>query len=245
MTRIARVGLLIAVAAIGGVMVLAHRSATVLHKFRSEDPVVWEGAIAAFEHADRKSPPPLGAVVFLGSFGISGWDSIDSDLAPLSAVRRGFGGAKVRDILYYLERLVVPLAPRAVVVDAGGNDLFEAAGSEPKTPEQVAATCREIAAALRALLPDASLYFVEQHPPILDAEKRDPFSRLNVRVAAMASELTGVAWVEVNEALYAADGRLKPEYLSGDRVHLTPAGYAAWSAPIREHLLRDLADPGA
>ena len=61
MTRTARVGLLIAVAAIGGVMVLAHRSATVLHKFRSEDPVVWEGAIAAFEHADRKSPPPLGA----------------------------------------------------------------------------------------------------------------------------------------------------------------------------------------
>jgi hypothetical protein len=63
----------------------------------SEDPLVWESAIRAFERKQRKHPAPKGAVVFAGSSTIRLWGSLARDMAPLPTIRRRFGGAKVND----------------------------------------------------------------------------------------------------------------------------------------------------
>ena len=47
------------------------------------------------------------------------------DLAPLTVIPRGFGGSTMHDLLHYVNRIVVPYRPRAIVVYEGDNDMSD------------------------------------------------------------------------------------------------------------------------
>ena len=89
----------------------------------ASDPAFFESEITAFEAADATSPPAPGGIVFVGSSSIRFWDTLAEDMAPLPVVRRGFGGAHMEHVLHNARRIVIPYAPRAVVVFVGGNDI--------------------------------------------------------------------------------------------------------------------------
>ncbi|MEZ4217201.1 MAG: GDSL-type esterase/lipase family protein [Myxococcota bacterium] len=235
----ARIGFAALFASVLGVVWLAVRGADELHRFRSDDPTVWEADIAAFERAAAAHPPPRDAVLVVGASTVRFWETAAEDLAPLSVVCRGFGGAKVGDVAHYAERLVRP-APRALVVSIGGNDLFDLAGSEPRSADEVAVSLEVLLARLRALVAPAPVYFVSIRPPILDPQGRDPSSQVNARVRAFAQATEGVEYVDANRDLYATSGHLREGMRSWDRSQLSREGYRAWSAPIRERLVRDL-----
>ena len=190
-----------------GVLRLAQRSASELHRYRSADPGVWESAISALELSANENPPPPEAVLFIGTSTIRFWSTLAADVAPLVAVGRGFGGAKLDDVLFYAERLVAP-RPRAIVLAVGGNDLFE----------------------------------IAIRPPILDPEGRDPSSQANALIRGFAESREGIEYIDANAAMYGPDKRLREEFMSWDRSQLTREGYRAWSAPIRDRLLRDLGE---
>src|SRR5436190_20669634 len=61
----------------------------------------WEKAIAAFEEADKTSPPPKGAVLFTGASGITRWKTLKEDFPKYTVINRGFGGSQVEDVTYY------------------------------------------------------------------------------------------------------------------------------------------------
>src|SRR5436309_640257 len=52
----------------------------------------WENEIAAFEAADKRSAPPQGAVLFVGSSTIRKWTTLADDFAGYTVINRGFGG---------------------------------------------------------------------------------------------------------------------------------------------------------
>ena len=105
-----------------------------LNKRWSEDPLVWEADIAAFDTLAQVTPPPENALVFVGSSSIRLWDSLIQDMAPIPVIQRGFGGAKLNDVVHYADRLVNAHRPAAVVIFAGSNDLTP---GDVKTPEQL------------------------------------------------------------------------------------------------------------
>ena len=57
----------------------------------------WERAIRAFEAADKESPPPSGAVLFIGSSSIRLWKSLPKDFPKYHVINRGFGGCQIAD----------------------------------------------------------------------------------------------------------------------------------------------------
>lgn len=235
-TRIGFVALLLS---IGGVVWLAQRSADELHRFRSDDPTVWEREIEAFERAMEQAPPPPDAVVFIGASTIRFWETIGEDLAPLTGLAHGFGGAKLDDVLHYAERLV-PARPAAIVVSIGGNDLFELAGNRARKPEEVVEVTQEVLERFHALRPDAAIYTLAIRPPILDPEGRDPASKVNAAVADWAERTPWVDYLDPNAPLYGEDRTLRDELQAWDSSQLSREGYRVWSAPIRERLMRDL-----
>ncbi len=87
---------------------------------RAVDSTRWEEAIARFD-ADAPSRPK-GAIVLTGSSSFARWRTMEEDLAPLTVVPRGFGGSTMADVLHYVDRLVKPYQPRAVVIYEGDND---------------------------------------------------------------------------------------------------------------------------
>ena len=77
----------------------------------THDYAKWEKAVSAFEQADRASPPPKGAVLFVGSSTIVRWKSLASDFPETKVLNRGFGGNQIKDCTYYAERMIFPYDP--------------------------------------------------------------------------------------------------------------------------------------
>ena len=81
----------------------------------------WESAIAAFETADKTNPPPRHAIEFLGSSSIRLWTSAPVQFPDHTIFNRGFGGSHLGDSVAFVERIVIPYAPKIVVLYAGDN----------------------------------------------------------------------------------------------------------------------------
>ena len=99
-------------------------------------PERFEEAIQRYETEAGENPPPEGAIVCVGSSSMKGWhETIKTDLAPPTLIPRGFGGSNMNDALHYVDRIVLPYRPRAVIVYEGDNDVAQGI-----TPEKIADT---------------------------------------------------------------------------------------------------------
>lgn len=202
----------------------------------SGDPSVWEPEIAAFEREDRESPPPRDAILFVGSSSIRFWDELAGDMAPMTVIRRGFGGAKLSDLAHFADRIIVPYQPRAIVIHAGGNELTEAPGNVRRTPEEAHADFELLVSDIRSALADVPIYFLALRPSRLPGA-RDQLLGL-IRTACESDPQ--LHYLDAGSALQMADGSPDPSLIGWDFIHLNRAGYAAWAPPIRDRLLRDL-----
>lgn len=99
-----------------------------------QDPNQWEPAIQAFEQQDKQAPPPKGGIVFVGASSIVRWKLAESFPDLKDAINRGFGGSEMADSAKYASRVVVPYAPRTVVLYPGENDI--ARGTTPETAKR-------------------------------------------------------------------------------------------------------------
>jgi hypothetical protein len=151
-----RVSVPIAIA--GLLIVLA--AARFIIKHRKGDPRVWERAIRRFEKNDRRCFPPEGVIVFTGSSSIRFWKSLQTNMAPLPVVNRGFGGAQIHDVTHYVRRIVTPYKPKAVVFYAGENDIAGMLLSKRKAPEEILVAFGDFCRAVHTDLPHVPIYFI-------------------------------------------------------------------------------------
>ena len=61
--------------------------------------------------------------MFVGSSSIRMWKNLAKDFPDRAVINRGFGGSQIIDSVHFAERIVLPYAPRQVVMYAGGNDI--------------------------------------------------------------------------------------------------------------------------
>ena len=204
-----------------------------------DDPTVWESEIAAFEDADRVSPPARDAVLFIGSSSIRHWDEFELDMAPLRVIRRGFGGAKLTDLIYFADRIIFPYAryaPRAIVIHAGGNELNNVPGNSWRTPEEALSDYRSLMGLIRSRLPETPIYFLALRPSKLPGARDEYLELIRADCDADAS----LHYLDAGAGLTLADGSPDPSLIRWDYIHLNREGYEVWAPPVRERLLRDL-----
>ena len=191
------------------------------------DPTRFEAEIRAFEAADRATPPPPGGVVFIGSSSIRAWTNVAADFPGVPVLNRGFGGSTLADVVYYMDRILLPYRPRLVVLYAGDNDL--AAG---RSPARVVADYRAFVARLRAALPAARVVFVSIKP---SPSRRTFIARAretNRRIRAIIARDTLQTYVDVFTPMLDRSGEPRPELFEADSLHMTRAGYLLWRARL-------------
>ncbi len=71
---------------------------------------------------DRLNPPPDNAVLFLGSSSIRLWESVTRDFAHYDVIQRGFGSARLPFLTQYVNDIVLPYDPAAIVLFSGGTE---------------------------------------------------------------------------------------------------------------------------
>ncbi len=196
-------------------------------------PLVFEDDIRQFEISDLESPPPAGAIVCTGSSSMRGWHStIREDLAPLDIIPRGFGGSNMNDLLHYVDRIVIPYRPRAVVVYEGDNDIGQGV-----PPELIILTARKLVRAIHAELPDCRLYFLSVKPSIKRWGLWPQMQEVNRAIHAMCEEDYRLTFVDIATPMLGPDGQYREDLYVEDDLHMTEEGYRIWKKILRPILM--------
>ena len=187
----------------------------------------WEKDIAAFEAKDRQSPPPQGAIVFVGASSIRRWD-IPKSFPDFTTINRGFGGTEMADAARYVDRIVIPYKPKLVVVYSGDNDIARGA-----TSEEVAIQFEKLATRVLEKLPETRIAVIGIKPSLLRWKLVDRMRKANALMRAYCERDDRLAFIDVDQAMLGWDEKPRPELYVEDGLHLTSQGYAVWTALLR------------
>ena len=194
----------------------------------------WESAIAKFEDADKVTPPPQNAIVFIGASSIVRWNLRESfpELGP-QAINRGFGGSLAADSTRYADRIVIPYKPRVVVFYAGDNDV-----EANHTPAQIAGDFAAFERKVHAALPDTQIVFISIKPSIRRFPWIEQIKGANALVREYCATHPHLTFVDIVPQMLGEDGKPRKELLVADGLHMTPAGYKIWNDALRPVLQR-------
>lgn len=200
---------------------------SLLHAQEVDDsPARWEKAIAEFEAKDKEHPVAPGGILFLGSSSIRMWE-LEKWFPGLPVLNRGFGGSEIADSLYFVDRVVLPYRPATIVFYAGDNDI-----ARNKPAETVTADFRNLAAKVWEKLPETRILFIGIKPSTARWNIYPEMKKVNEAVRQMAETEPRLVLVDVERVMLGEDGLPRQDFLQKDGLHMTDAGYAAWTKLI-------------
>ena len=190
----------------------------------------WEQDMQRFAALDAASPPPRHGVLFVGSSSIRLWETLAADFPGVPVINRGFGGSELRDSTFYADRIVVPYAPRQIVIYAGENDL-----QAGRTPQQVQQDFRVFVQRVRRDLPKARIAYISNKPSPSRVRLLEAQRQTNTLIKAEAARLR-VDYIDVFTSMLDANGQPREELFIEDRLHMNRAGYELWRQKIGPYL---------
>ena len=157
----------------------------------------WEQDMQRFAASDARQPPPRHGIVFVGSSSIRFWETLAQDFPGKPVINRGFGGSEMADSAFYADRIVIPYAPRLVVVYAGENDI--AAGKSPAT---VLADFQAFRRKVHAALPQTRIIYLAIKESPVRARVRPEVLAANKLLAIIenAEYILSIEWMAATQA---------------------------------------------
>lgn len=205
-------------------------------------PAPWyEGEIRTYEAADRAAPPAPGGVLFVGSSSVRMWGSLAEDMSPAPVINRGFGGSKTDEVLAVFDRVVTPYEPSVIVYYCGDNDL----GTDNTDAWGAAEGFILFERRARALWPEVGIIYIPIKASLARWSNWEAMELANSIVRAYCQSSPGATYADTVTPTLGADGSPDPAMFLGDGLHLSEAGYEAWTAVLRPIVLgawRDRAD---
>ena len=191
----------------------------------------YETEIAAIESAARVSPPPDAGILFVGSSIFRQWADLKTQMAPLPAYNHAFGGSRTWEVLYYMDRVVLPFKPRFIVYYCGSNDVN---GKEDATG--IVERITQFNDRVHAALPQTRVFFVAiQRAP----DKRARWAvvdSVNAALKATAARSSYITYLDLNPVLFDRAGAVRSELYKPDSLHFLPPAYVEFTAVIKPAL---------
>lgn len=198
------------------------------------NPAKWEKRIQNFEAYAKKTNFEPGRIVCVGSSSMAMWHGrIEKDLAPLSIIKRGFGGSNYNDALHYADRIITNYKPRAVLVYEGDNDIAQGV-----SPEHVALACKTFVDHLCSKLPEVRVYVISVKPSIARQKMWPDMQKANSLMKQYCEQHDYLRFIDVGAVLCNEDGSIKDDIFIKDKLHLNQKGYDLWSAAIKKVLMK-------
>ena len=195
----------------------------------------YEPEVRALEAEVAQGAVATGQTVFYGSSSIRLWDTMAEDLKSRRLVNRGFGGSTLKACVYFFERLLLPLEPRALLLYAGDNDLGD--GATPDTVLQSFAAFQE---KLEQHFPAIPFAFMSIKPSPARFSIVDQIQATNELIKGAIAQSGHGEFINVFPSMLGRDGRPRKELFTEDGLHLSHKGYVVWAetlVPYRKRLL--------
>ena len=197
----------------------------------AHDSSRWEKDIAKFEAEDKANAPPKGALLFIGSSTIVRWKTLAQDYPEHKVINRGFGGSQIADSVNFAERIIIPYAPRAVFLRAGGNDL-----NAGKSVAQVFDDYKAFVAKIQAKLPETDIFFIGLSPSIKRWVQADKEKELNTLVQNFIAGKPHLKYIDTYDMVLGADGKPRKDLFVEDELHFNAEGNKLLAERVRPHL---------
>lgn len=206
-----------------------HTPDTVVNTPRFEDEVSW------IQKQMRSIIPKRPRVLFTGSSSIRLWGNLKEDMRPLSAVNHGFGGSTIREVLYYADRIVVPVKPDAIVLYAGENDL-----NDPDfTPQQALDDFKELYFYVSEKLPETSWHFISIKLSPSRQHRWKAIEEANRMIEEFSHTQPNLHFIDIISPMRDDHGKIREDLFVEDRLHLNAEGYQIWTETIKPVLLQE------
>jgi lysophospholipase L1-like esterase len=194
----------------------------------------FENEIKNFEKERSEKGIQKESVLFYGSSSWRFWKNIKTDLAPLPIINHGFGGSTIPELIHYADRAVFPYQPKLLVIYGGENDL---SGKKYKSPEQMFDTYRQFTALIQNRFPKTKICFVSMKLSPSRRKHWEAVKKGNALVKAF-SKGKYLSYVDINPALFRADGTVKSELYTQDSLHLNAQGYREFTKVLLPFLTK-------
>jgi len=205
-----------------------------------ETPLKWREDIEAFELSALTNPTPPDAALFIGSSSIRRWDSLHEDMAPLPVIKRGFGGSRLFDSIYWADKIVFPHDPAVIVMFSGTNDIK---GEEPKAAFQVQELFQQFVQQARRARCSAPIVYIAINPSMARIEHLGIVLEANRLIEEYCDSEADLYFVDTAEKLLNKEGQPDTRWFVEDELHLNTAGYAMWTEQIKP-LVKRLLEEG-
>jgi lysophospholipase L1-like esterase len=191
----------------------------------------WEKSIAAFEEADRASPPPKNAVLFVGASTITLWKTLPRDFPDHKIINRGFGGSEIVDTTHFAERIIFPYEPKMIILRSGSNDI-----ANGKRPEDVVEDFKAFVSKVRKKLPQVEIVFMSLNAIPSRWAQKDKDNAANKLIRAAIDKMPHVRFLDISDMVLTPDGKSRIELFGPDRLHFNEAGYKLLAERVRPFL---------
>ena len=168
------------------------------------------------------------SVVRLSTYGIL----IYEDFAPLKLIRRSYGGATLRDMIYNYNTIAQGYKPKSIVLYVE-NDL----GSHKEGVNAVKCfdLFRIFIAKLKKDYPTTPLFVVSLKPSQHKADQLKDQLLVNALLEENATA-QGYTYIDITKVMYDEAGNLRTDIFKEDNLHMNAEGYKLWTAIIKPYL---------
>ena len=87
------------------------------------DALPYYPEIQAFKKQDSIQMPAKNQILFVGSSSFTKWTDVQNYFPNYPIINRGFGGSTLLDVMMYADQVILPYAPKQIVIYCGENDL--------------------------------------------------------------------------------------------------------------------------
>ncbi len=207
---------------------------TLLFAQADPDPERFRKPIEAFKSWDSKNSLPDDYILFVGSSSIRMWKTAEA-FPRYKTVNRGFGGAHISDMLFYLNDIALKYTPpQCIVFYCGDNDI-----SGKKNPARVLNDYKKFVGNIHNRFPETLIIYIPAKPSIARWNLWSNMNELNNKIKFYSKSSPLLYYADTATPMLQTGDKPAVDLFIEDGLHLSAKGYAMWNGIIAK-LLEDI-----
>ncbi len=194
----------------------------------------FEKEIIAYKESDKSGAPPKNGILFVGSSSIRLWNNLEEDFKDYPVINRGFGGSGIDHAIMYADDIIIPYAPKQIVIYSGENDV---AGGKVKAADMIW-RFKRLFKKIRESLPNTHIVYISMKPSPSRVQFRPVMEESNKLIKEFLAKQPNTAYVDVFSLMLDASGNPRKDLFVSDDLHMNRKGYEIWKKAVEPVLLK-------
>jgi lysophospholipase L1-like esterase len=194
--------------------------------------------VEQFKKSDSIVMPPKGQIVFAGSSSFTKWKDVAMYFPGYPIINRGFGGATLVDLIYFVDDAIIKYQPKQVLIYCGENDMADVDTVSPATVLERFKTLHSIL--LKKLPRSTKIVFVSIKPSIARWHLESKFIKANKLVKAYIATQNNIQFLDVHSRMLDENKEVLKDIFIADKLHMNAKGYQIWQKQFAPLLMKPI-----